>query len=212
MNKAATRRINAEKYAFLFFGLMMIALTAGFSKNVYGQPEFFMRYEHPNAEKLRIDIDESYKVLEATRKNRKNELFFQTAIDLGEMLTVARREKEAVEILKPLLKSIPDKAKPEDRAWLYLNYATANQYFLRKKTAESYFKKALKFVRKHELESVEHYVLHHYGRFLVEKGDLNPAEKHFEEALKIRKKLNDERLINTQKALEKLKEMKAGNN
>lgn len=173
-----------------------------------------MRFEHPNPVELRKNIDESYRILDAAKKDRDDELFFQTSIDLGEMLTVARREREAVEILEPLLKYDLDKAKPDDRAWLYLNYATANQYLQKKDSAGSYFKKALKFVRKHNLENVEHYVLHHYARFLVENRDFGRAERFFEEALKIRQKLKDARVNSTQKALDELKRMKAasGNN
>lgn len=191
------------------FLLAAVALAIGCAKNVEGQNAFFMRFEHPKPEVLSKNIDASYKILDDAKKNRDAELFFQTAIDLGEMLTVARREKEAVEILEPLLKYDLDQAKPDDRAWLYLNYATANQYLQKKDPAGSYFKKALKFVRKHNLENVEHYVLHHYARFLVENRDFDRAGRFFGEALKIRQKLNDARVDSTRKALDELKLLKA---
>ncbi len=191
------------------FLLTAVVLAIAFAKNVDGQTAFFMRFEHPKPEELRKNIDASYKILADAKKDRDAELFFQTSIDLGEMLTVARREKEAVEILEPLLKYDLDKAKPDDRAWLYLNYATANQYFGRKAVAASFYKKALKFVRKHNLESVEHYVLHHYARFLVENRDFERAGRFFGEALKIRQKLNDARVDSTRKALDELKLIKA---
>jgi tetratricopeptide (TPR) repeat protein len=173
------------------------------------QSVFFMRYEPPNIETLGENIEKAFRILDEAKKNRDRELVFQTSVDLGELLTIARREKEALEILEPLIKSDSGKAKPEDRAWLYLNYATANQYFRRNARAAAYFKKALRLVRKHQLESTAGYVLHHYARFLVENGDLRKAERYFEEALKIRDRLQDERVDSTRQALAKLRQLKS---
>lgn len=190
--------------------LIMIASATFCAESANGQTAFFMRFEHPNAEELRKNIDESYRKLEKAKSEGDDVLFFQTSIDLGELLTIGGREREAVEVLEPLIKKYDLKrASPEDVAWLYLNYATANQYLRRKAAARAYFKKALKFVGKHKLERVEHYVLHHYARFLVEDRDFGRAEKYFEKALKIRRALNDKRADATREALEKLRQMKA---
>lgn len=194
----------------LIFSLIATVAPAVFSPaDIFSQTAFFMRYEHRNPDELRRTIDESCKILSEARRAHNQELIFQTSIDLGELLTVARRESEAIAVLEPLLKFDLDRAAPEDRAWLYLNYATANQYFQRRAAAGSYYKKALKFVRKHKLETVEHFVLHHYGRFLVETGDFRRAERRFTEALKIRQKLNDARIDSTRKALAELRRLKA---
>ena len=195
------------KHIFQIVFLLITISGICLPKSVYSQSAFFMRFESPNIEALRSNIDESYKNLSEAEKNCDDELSFQISIELSEMLTIAGREREAVNLLEPLLKSVTAKTKSEDQAWFYLNYATANQYLSRKDIAQFYFKKALKLVLNHKLENTEHYVLHHYARFLVEIRNFKLAKRYFEKALKIRKKLNDSRIDSTQKALNELKLM-----
>lgn len=163
--------------------------------------KFFMRYVSPSPGELEKTIDKKY----AEIRQSKNEYdSFYIAVELAENLTIASRENEAVNILESYIKNPPANASNEDLVWLYLNFATANQYNRNADMADDYFKRALIMAEKYNLDSVKHYVHHHYGRLLVEKRDYELAKKHFNLALTIREKLKDKRIAITQKAIDSL--------
>lgn len=175
---------------------------------IYGQfscsgrkQKFFMRYESPSPGELEQTINKKY----AEIRQSKNEYdSFYIAVELAENLTIASRENEAVTILEPYIKNPPANASGEDLVWLYLNFATANQYDGNADMADDYFERAIIISEKYNLDSVKHYVHHHYGRFLVERREYELAKKHFNMALTIRERLKDKRITITQKAIDSL--------
>lgn len=165
------------------------------------QEMFFMRYKSPDPGKLEKEINRKY----AAMKESKTEYdSFNVAVELAENLTIAEREYEAVDILNPYIKTAPAKATKEDLAWLFLNFATANQYCGKTSMANNYFKKAIEVAEVHNFDNIKHYIYHHYGRFLVEKNDYALAKKYFEDALVIRNKLKNKHSGSTQKAIDTL--------
>lgn len=169
-----------------------------------GAPErtFFMRYQSDNPADLALDIERQTEELK--RAQNLYDIFVRT-IDLAGDLTIAGREADAITLLEFYADSpVLDTAAHTDVAWFYLNYATASQYAGMPEQAEKYFRQAGSFVEKHELTEVQHYVYHHYGRFLVEQRQYERAEAYFRQALQIRIKLSDARAANTQQALDTL--------
>lgn len=161
---------------------------------------FFMRYASPDPNEMEESIASLYDSIAVSKSEYKA---FNESIVLAEMLTIMKREREAIKLLLPYIKQHPAEASNEDIAWLYLNYATANQYNNNPDISELYFKKAV--VRcNNNLESVEHFVYHHYGRLLVEKGEYEPAMQYFNKALSLRQKLNDSRVTSTKNAIDSL--------
>ena len=108
---------------------------------VLGEPEFG-RYTLPDREAVAG-------VLEAT-------------IDLGTALTVARREREAVDLLRPAVDAARrEGAAPDALGWAVLTLATAEQYAGRPDRATAGFTEALALARSAGDEELEHYTLHH---------------------------------------------------
>lgn len=160
-----------------------------------------MRYLGSNPYELEKRIAEQYSEIEQSKNEYDS---FYLTIELAENLTIASRENEAVNILKPYIEAPPENASNEELVWLYLNFATANQYCTNSEIANDYFNRALFIAEKYSLDSVKHYVHHHYGRFLVENRDYETSRKHFIMALTIRSRLKDKRFSNTQKAIDSL--------
>lgn len=177
---------------FTFLGLISCEPSGG---------QFFMRYKCNDSEKCEKDILDRIHDLEQTHEEYK---VFIKSIDLSEKLTIAGREYEAIVLLKPYIENEIGNAAGEDLVWLYLNYATANQYARKSVTAAKYFKKACSLADERNLETVMHYAFHHYGRFLVEREEYDLAKQHFEKALYLRQRLADQRVSSTQKALDSL--------
>lgn len=92
----------------------------------------------------------------------------------------------------------------ETSGWLLLNLATANQYLHRRDEAARQFPKTLKITRSVKSRELEHYTLHHWGRFLAESGDIAQARRCFAAALEIRIRLNDPRQASSRRALKAL--------
>jgi tetratricopeptide (TPR) repeat protein len=162
---------------------------------------FFMRYEPVN--RLELEKDIAIKLSELKQTTDDHELFMKS-VDLSESLTVCEREDEAIKLLQPYIENDNLKEGDEDLAWLYLNYATANQYAGKNHSAEKYFQKALTVSEAQAIEPVAHYIFHHYGRFLVEQKRYDDARQYFTKALSLRQKLNDKRVVSSQKALDTL--------
>lgn len=151
---------------------------------VLGEPEFG-RYTLPQAEAAAA-------VLEAV-------------IDLGNALTTARREHEAVALLAPAVEAARrDGAAPDALGWAVLMLATAQQYAGAADAATAGFTEALTTARAIGDEELEHYALHHHGRHLVDLGDLDGARAAFAACLAIRERLADPRAPQTAAALRAL--------
>jgi tetratricopeptide (TPR) repeat protein len=181
--------------------LLNAFFTLGLISCESNESPFFMRYKSNDPEKLEKEIVDQINDLEQTHQEYD---VFVKSIDLSENLTVAGRENDAIELLQTYIETEKLKAEAEDLAWLYLNYATANQYARKSTIADEYFKKALVHAEEKSLETVTHYIFQHYGRFLVEQKEYEHAKKYFEKALSIRERLNDHRVVSTQMALDSL--------
>jgi tetratricopeptide (TPR) repeat protein len=181
--------------------LIIIFIAIGLVSCRPNEHRFFMRYISNDPEKLEKDINE--KAHDLKQAHGEYETFVKS-IDLSEYLTIAGRERESIELLQPYIENGIKNAADEDLAWLYLNYATASQYAKKSNNADKYFKKALSLGEEKDLQAVTHYILHHYGRFLVEQKEYDRARQCFEKALSIRQRLNDQRVASTQKAIDSL--------
>lgn len=160
-----------------------------------------MRYVSLNPKELEKAVGQTFKEIKLSTDEYHT---FKLTIELSENLTILKREKEAIRILGPYLKTSPAEATSEDTIWLYLNYATANQYIGNTYLAEEYFNKALNEADRHQIDGVKHFVYHHYGRFLVEKKQYKVARTFFTDALSIRKRLNLPNAVNSQKAIDEI--------
>jgi tetratricopeptide (TPR) repeat protein len=162
---------------------------------------YFMRYEHVNPKELEQSIATDYRKFREL-KNKYEQ--FQLALTLAENLTIAKREHEAISVIEPYIEKQPQELTHEDVAWLYLIYATANQYADDSDSAKTYFEKAVRVCHEYSVESAAHYVYHHYGRFLVEQGNYAVANEYFNKALTLRIRLKDKRIVSTQQAIDSL--------
>ncbi len=167
-------------------------------------PEFFQRYSAPDPEQLETDIRELRQELRSARAAGNRDAALRATADLGERLTTARREQEARTLLSAALAEARPSGSSETLGWLLLNLATANQYAGLRYEAAAQFPEVLALSRNLGLDELEHYVLHHWGRFLAEEGDIAQARARFAEALEIRIRLSDPRQASTRRALEAL--------
>lgn len=126
--------------------------------------------------------------------------------DLGSMLTTARQEDEARQLLLEFLPLAREQGTPESLGWLLLALATANQYLDRRSEAGEQFAEALALAHSSHAEQLEHYTLYHWGRFLVEEGNIEQAKNCFTRALELRVKLDEPRQESSRRALEALKD------
>jgi len=165
---------------------------------------YFQRYTAPDRQQLQTDIRELRQELRAARANRDRAAALRATADLGERLTTARREEEARTLLAAALAEARPLGPSETLGWLLLNLATANQYAGYRDEAGPQFAEALALAQSTRSAELEHYALHHWGRFLAEAGDIAGARDRFERALDIRKRLGDPRQASTQRALDAL--------
>lgn len=186
----------------LLLAVLLASGCAGAAEGpALGADGFFQRYTAPDAAQLDNDIRELRTELEAARAAGDRPAALRASADLGERLTTARRENEARRLLTAAL----DEARPlgdsETLGWLLLNLATANQYAGHRAEAAAQFAEALRLAQQQRSEELEHYTLHHWGRFLAEAGDIAQARARFERALAIRVRLGDARQASTRRAL-----------
>lgn len=176
--------------------LLVVALIAGCeaSRPSTSAPEklaFFQRFTADDQQALENDIRTARAELQAARAKGDRSAALEIAGDLGRLLTTARREQEA----RALLTAALDEARPlgasETTGWLLMNLAMANQYLHRREEAAKQFPEALEIARSVKSPELEHYTLHHWGRFLAESGDIAKARECFSAALEIRIRLND---------------------
>ncbi|GAA0757277.1 hypothetical protein LRH25_18360 [Ideonella azotifigens] len=168
----------------------------------------FMRFNSPDPDALAIGIEEARAKFAAARLAGDMLATVEHAADLGSMLTTARREGEALELMQTLLAEAEAQAAHEPAGWFFNAYATALQYCDRRDEANDVFAKALALCRNSRWSRLQSFVLQHWGRSLVERQRLDEAQACFMEALDLRVQLNDPRQASTRKALEALAELR----
>jgi tetratricopeptide (TPR) repeat protein len=117
------------------------------------------------------------------------------------MLTAARSEEEAYDLGRKYLDFARHQRDCIESGWLLHSLATAAQYTGRRSEANSLFSESLALCRQHGWQELEHFVLHHWGRSLVEEGEFDRADAAFREALAIRQALGNSRAASTAAAL-----------
>lgn len=170
----------------------------------FAERDFFQRYTAPDPQALEQDIAAARAELAAARARGDEPAELEAAADLGGMLTTARKETEARAILVPALERARRRDASDTTGWLLLNLATTNQYLRQTAEAAEQFPEALEIARSLGATELEHYVLHHWGRFLAETGELAQARDRFTQALALRVRLNEPRQESTRRALRAL--------
>ncbi|MFC5499076.1 tetratricopeptide repeat protein [Caenimonas terrae] len=163
----------------------------------------FMRFSAPDAQALSRSIHSTREELAAAAGAGAARIV-ELAADLGTMLTTARMEVAAVELLQLHADAAQAAAGHEPAAWFWNAYATALQYCGRHAEAERYFMLALDLARAGGWRRVEALILHHWGRSLVEQGRLDDAQKNISQELAIRVQLGEPRQQSSRKALAEL--------
>ena len=129
-----------------------------------------------------------------------DEAVLEAEVSLGEALTTARREQEALAVLLPAV-ARSSSAAPGVLGWALLMLATAEHYADRPADAAPHFDEALQIARDERDEELEHYCLHHLGRFLVDQGQRDAAREVFASCLVIRERLGEPRAARTREAI-----------
>lgn len=169
----------------------------------------FQRFTAPDPAALEAGILEMQtKLSEAIRVGAPPADIVDHAGDLGSMLTTARHEAEALHILDAHRALAETLSTQEVAGWFLNAHATALQYMGRREEANTVFAHALALCRAGGWQRLQSFVLHHWGRSLVEQGRWDDAEQYFSEALAIRQQLDDPRQASTQRALEGLAQLK----
>lgn len=190
--------------------LLVVALLTGCeasrpSTSPLEEVAFFQRFTVDDQQGLENDIRIARADLQAARAKGDQSAALEIAADLGRLLTTARREQEARSILMAALDEARPSGASETTGWLLMNLATANQYLHKRDEAAKQFPEALEIARSVKSPELEHYTLHHWGRFLAESGDIAQARECFSAALEIRIRLNDPvRQASSRRALEAL--------
>jgi GST-like protein len=169
----------------------------------------FQRFTAPDPAALEAGIAECRaKLLQAQQAGDRRRVVEHSA-DLGAMLTTARREAEALPLLQAQLGAAEALAAEEVAGWFWNAYATALQYTGSRQQADAVFAKALALCQAGGWLRLQSFVLQHWGRSLVEQDELDQAQARFDEALAIRRQLNDPRQASTERALAALAELRA---
>lgn len=163
----------------------------------------FQRFTAPDAAAHEVAITEHRARLAAARGDLP---LVDAAADLASLLTTARAEAEAVALLEPHRDRAAALSHEEAAGWFWNAYATALQYLGRRDEAEPVFAQALTVSRAGGWQRLQSFVLQHWGRSLVEQGAFDAAQARFEEALALRRALNDPRTASTERALAGLAE------
>lgn len=211
MHTLQIRAVGAACLALLVAGCTPRPPPAATHRDQYRQRDhraaphaFFQRYTAPDRAQLAADIRELRAELQAARAAGDRDAALRATADLGERLTTARDEPAAIALLTAALAEAAPLGASETLGWLWLNLATANQYAGHTAEAAAQFPRALALARSLRAEELEHYALHHAGRFLVEQGELARARASFEQALAIRVRLGAPLQASTRRALEAL--------
>ena len=170
----------------------------------------FQRFNPPDLVQFQQDLAQMARDFQAAQTQGDAAKTIDLAVDLGGMLTTARRESEAQTLLQTYLPIAREYGNPITLGWLLLNLGTAEQYLGHKAETNRHFHEALALARAESDQPLEHYVLHHWGRSLVEDGEYSRARKCFEAALAIRVALNEPRQESTRRAIAALDGLVAG--
>jgi tetratricopeptide (TPR) repeat protein len=170
-------------------------------------PEF-MRFTAPDQAALEVAIEGAREKLAAAEASSHAAAIVEQAADLGSMLTTARREHEALQLLRKYEELAESLSGEEPVAWYWNALATVLQYSNNRKAAEPYFARAVSTAQAGSWARVEAMALHHWGRCLVEDGHLSEAESRIKQALAIRERLG-ERQESSRNALLKLAQLRA---
>lgn len=173
---------------------------------VVGRPHFgrFTRTPEENAEALAEARDALTTALAAEHTQPGAADLLDATVDLAEALTIAGRETEAIALAGPAAQLARDAGRIESLGWALQALATAEHYAGRPADAGPHFDEALSAARTVADRVLEHYALHHLGRFLVDEGRTDEAVEAFTASLAIREQLGEPRAASTRAALEAL--------
>ena len=173
------------------------------SSFVVGQPHFgrYTRTPEENAEAVADARADLTSAVEASPGDSAGGAVLDAAVDLAEALTIAGREDEAVALAGPAVRVARETGRDESLRWALLVLATAEHYADAMPAAETHFREALDLARAAGDRVVEHYTLHHLGRFLVDTGRTDEAALCFTACLAIREELGEARAESTRAAL-----------
>jgi hypothetical protein len=171
-------------------------------------PRHFRRHTPPDLAGLRTEIDRVRAELEAALRRHDRRAALDHAGFLVGALTAAGGEDEAYALGCGYLPEAREHVDWVESGWLLHTTATAAQYLDRRADANALFGEALRACREHGWRSLEHFVLHHWGRSLVEEGALDRAEDAFRQALAIRLQIGHALAASTRSALAELAELR----
>ena len=173
------------------------------SASVVGQPHFgrFTRTPEENEDALEAARTGLTSAVEAAPGDGAGSAVLDAAVDLAEALTIAGLEQEAVALARPAVHVARDTGRGETLRWALLVLATAEHYADEVSAAEAHFREALELARTSGDRVLEHYTLHHLGRFLVDTGRTDEALTCFEACLVIREEQGELRAETTRAAL-----------
>ena len=170
----------------------------------------FMRFSAPDPDALARGMVETRITLIAAVQAGESLAMVEAAADLGSMLTTARMEAEAVQVLEEHFQHAEANAQYEPAGWFWNAYATALQYCGRRNEAETYFSKSIELAKARGWRRLEALALHHLGRSLAEQSRFAEAESRISEALAIRMELNEPRQESSRQALVELAALQRG--
>jgi tetratricopeptide (TPR) repeat protein len=167
----------------------------------------FQRFTVPNEQQLLEQIDQFRLTLQSAEDEEEPSQILEAVGVLGSLLTTAHKEAEARELLLNYLPLAQQNKTAEEVGWFLLALGTADQYLGLREEANGRFSEALRRARHYRWTRLEHFVLHHWGRCLVEEGRLVEARECFVEALRLRELMNEPFQASTRQALAALDEI-----
>jgi len=168
-----------------------------------------MRFTASDPAALERGIEQARAKLEDAKARKDESAILDQVADLGGMLTTARNETAALELLRAYEKLAISHQSEEQSAWYWNALATALQYLGQRADAEMYFARAVAVAKEGGWQRIEAMTLHHWGRSLVEQGKLDAAELRIAQALAIREELGEPRQETSRKALSEIARLRA---
>ena len=171
--------------------------------------DHFLRHTPRDFEALERAIEQERAELQAAEFRDDLLDVLDHAGNLGAMLTSARREREGYAVLASRLEQARRTSDAEPAAWLIHALATSAQYLDRYDEANDLFELAIQRARAHGWRKLEHFVLHHWGRCMVEQARFAQARSCFEQSLAIRESEDDPLQESSRRALSELDKREA---
>lgn len=173
-------------------------------------PEF-LRFTAPDPEALAHKIlDLREQLTQAQQSAAADETMLDVVADLAGLLTTARQEGEALQLLRAhearaeALNQVDGAEAHEVLGWFWCAYATALQYLGQRAEAEPIFARTVAQCQAAGWGRLQAMVLQHWGRSLAEQGRFDEAELRITEALALRVQLQDPRQETSRQALDLL--------